>query len=231
MPKLPLWCRAALVLGSSFLDLSRASSARAETRENAAPKTSSVYTADGLLGPVRFGPTVGLGAPDGLRFGLFTTWKGLLGAGGALSFVPSVGVPGAGPAQVSRFSGEAFLRVHPFRGAFFAGLAGGMASTEGTTSKLAVTSEPSSRVDLRAVANVVYLAPHAGFRWMLAFGMTLGLDAGVEIPIVATDPTFDAVHGTDVQQVPGKGALATAMTFAATRPVPVLHFLEVGYAF
>jgi hypothetical protein len=220
----------AVALACGLAATAIAPAARAQPQEvavpKAAPAASSVYTKDGLLGPVRLGPTVGFGAPDGMRFGLFATWKGLLGAGGALSTVPTIA---AGPAQISRFSAEGFLRVHPFRGAFFLGLAGGMARTEGAMTQ--VVTADSSRVDLKTVASVVYLAPHAGFRWMLPFGMTVGFDAGVELPIVSSGPTYQATHGKDVQQVEGKGIVASAMTFAATKPVPVVRLLEIGYAF
>lgn len=208
-----------------------AARAQAPQAPDTATRKPSVYTADGLLGPVRLGPTVGVGAPDGLRFGLFTTWKGLLGAGGALSMVPSLAVPGAPSAAVSRFGGEGFLRVHPFRGAFFAGVAGGVAKTEGRASKLGVASDPSSRVAVHASATAVYVAPHLGFRWMLPFGMTVGFDAGVEIPVVSSKADFEATAAGETQDVSGKGKVATAMNYAASKPIPVLHLLEVGYAF
>jgi hypothetical protein len=232
MPKARV-SRALLVAGCACAVLVVAPAARAQAPEppDTVTKKDSVYTADGLLGPVRVGPTVGIGAPDGLRLGIFTTWKGLLGAGGALSMIPTLGVPHAAPAQVSRFSGEGFLRVHPFRGAFFAGIAGGVAKTEGGTSVLAVKNEPGSRVALHASATAVYLAPHLGFRWMLPFGMTVGFDAGVEIPIVSSKAEFDATAQGETQDVPGKGKIATAMNFVASKPMPVLHLLEVGYAF
>jgi len=225
--------RGLVAVGSACAALFAAPAARAQAPEppDTVTEKPSVYTKDGLLGPVRLGPTVGIGAPDGLRFGLFTTWKGLLGAGGALSLIPMFGVPQASPAQVSRFSGEGFLRVHPFRGAFFAGLAGGVAKTEGSTSMLAVKGEPASRVALRASATAVYLAPHLGFRWMLPFGMTVGFDAGVEIPVASSKAEFEARAQGETQDVPGKGKIATAMSYAASKPVPVLHLLEVGYAF
>ena len=229
--------RGLVAVGCACAALFVAPAVRAQAPEPPEPPDTvtekpSVYTKDGLLGPVRLGPTVGIGAPDGLRFGLFTTWKGLLGAGGALSLIPTFGVPQASPAQVSRFSGEGFLRVHPFRGAFFAGLAGGVAKTEGSTSMLAVKGEPaSSRVALRASAAAVYLAPHLGFRWMLPFGMTVGFDAGVEIPVASSKAEFNARAQGETQDLPGKGKIATAMNYAASKPIPVLHLLEVGYAF
>ena len=223
-------CRLAIALACTCGALSVSSSAFAQTPAEAdAPKKPvSVYTKDGLLGPVRVGPTVGIGAPDGMRFGLFTTYRGLLGLGGALSTVPTVGI---GTVQASRLSGEGFFRIHPFRGAFFAGVAGGVARTEGASSQLAVASVATSRVDLHTQATVVYVAPHVGFRWMLSFGMTVGFDAGVEFPVASNGPTYDATHGTETEQVQGKGAIAKAMTFAANKPVPVLHLLEIGYAF
>ncbi|MDB4945191.1 MAG: hypothetical protein JWP97_4725 [Labilithrix sp.] len=192
----------------------------------------SVYTRDGLLGPVRVGPTVGIGAPDGMRFGLFTTWRGLLGVGGALSVVPTTAIPGAAPAKVGRFSGEGFVRVHPFRGAFFLGVAGGVARTEGTTSGLAVASQPSSRVDVRASTNVMYVSPHLGFRWMLPFGMTAGIDAGVEIPVVPGASDVEASHdGQALTNVAGKPSVDKALRIASHSAIPVIHLLELGYSF
>lgn len=207
-----------------------AAHAQAPEPDTATPKPS-VYTSNGLLGPVRVGPTVGIGAPDGLRFGLFTTWKGLLGAGGAVSVIPTLDFPSSEPATVSRFTGEGFLRVHPFRGAFYAGLAAGVAKTEARTSLLAIEGEPRSRVDVHASSSTFYLAPHLGFRWMLSFGLTVGFDAGVEIPVAAGKSQLDASAAGQSLQVDGKGPIATAMNYAATKPIPALHLLEVGYAF
>lgn len=188
-----------------------------------------MYTRDGLLGPVRLVPTVGLGAPDGMRFGVFAKWKGLLAAGGAFSMVPETTIPGL-DAQVQRVSGEAFARVHPFRGAFFLGVAGGYAQTKGTMSEDRMAFRQVQRVETRGYANAIYVAPHLGFQWILPMGMTIGFDVGVEVPIAASEPTFDAAKYGLVLPIDGKGSAADTTHWLATMPVPVIHILELGYA-
>lgn len=190
----------------------------------------SVYKKDGLLGPVRFGPTVGVGAPDGLRFGLFVKYKGLVSVGGAFSIVPDMTIPGL-DAQLRRASGEAFVRVHPFRGAFYVGVAGGYVQTKGTLAQERTAFRQVQKVETHAYASAGYIAPHLGFQWQLPFGLTLGCDAGVEIPLGGREPTFDAAKYGLVLPIEGKGAVADAMTYVTTRPVPVVHLAEVGFAF
>ena len=193
------------------------------------PASSSVYTREGLLGPVRLVPTVGAGAPDGMRFGLFAKWKGLLAVGGAFSMLPETSLPGVN-ADVKRVGGEGFARVYPFRGAFFMGVAGGYVQTKGTMVEQRTAFRQLQRVEAHGYANAVFVAPHLGFQWMLPMGLTIGFDAGVEIPIASNEPTFDASKYGLVLPVEGKGSAADATHFVATMPVPVIHFLELGYA-
>lgn len=193
------------------------------------PPPTSRYTSRGLLGPVRAGPTVGLGVPDGVRFGAFAKWRGILGGGAAFSLLPQTTVPGVN-AQIVRASGEVLARVHPFRGAFFLGVAGGYAQTKGTMTEQTFAFRQSQRVLVNAYASALYVAPQLGFQWMLPLGLTIGFDAGVEIPVAASGPTFDATRYGLVVPIEAKGRVAAATRYVTTRPVPVVHLLEVGYA-
>jgi hypothetical protein len=193
------------------------------------PPSSSVYTKEGLLGTFHLGPTVGVGAPDGARVGIFAKWRGIVAAGGAFSLLPETRLPGI-DASVVRVSGEAFARVHPFRGAFFLGVAGGYAQTKGTMTEQRTAFRQVQNVQTHAYASAVYIAPHLGFQWMLPMGMTIGMDAGVEIPVASTSPTFDASKYGLVVPIDGKGSAADATRFVASMPVPVIHLLELGYA-
>jgi len=189
----------------------------------------SVYLRDGFLGPVRPGPTVGIGVPDGMRLGLFVKWRGLLAMGGAFSMLPETTVPGLG-ADVVRASGEGFLRVHPFRGAFFLGVAGGYAQTKGTMSEMRTAFRQTQRVQTHAYARSIYVSPHLGFQWMIASGLTIGFDAGVQIPVSTDGPTFDASKYGLTVPIAAKGEVADATRYVTTMPIPVVHLLEVGYA-
>ncbi len=193
------------------------------------PPSTSRYASNGLLGPVRAGPTVGFGAPDGLRFGGFAKWRGLLAAGGAFSYVPNAPVPGTG-ANVVRVSGEVFTRVHPFRGAFFVGVAGGYSQTKGTMSEMQTAFRKSQRVEAHAYGRAFYVAPNVGFQWMLPMRLTVGFDIGVEIPFGSDGPNFDAQKYGLVVPVEGKGSVADATRYVTSMPIPVIHFLEIGYA-
>lgn len=191
--------------------------------------TPSVYTREGLMGPVRFVPTLGVGAPDGLRLGAFAKWRGLLASGAAFSYLPDSRVPGT-EASIIRVSGEAFARVHPFRGAFFVGLAGGLSQTKGTLAAQRMAFNQMQRVEVHAYARLVYLAPHLGFQWMLPHDLTLGFDVGVEIPLATAEPSFDAAKYGLVFPIEGKGAVADATRYVSRLPIPVVHLLEIGYA-
>ena len=202
---------------------------RAPTAAPEKPAPSSRYTSRGLLGPVRAGPTVGFGVPDGVRFGVFTKWRGILGGGAAFSLLPQTTVPGVN-AQIVRASGEVFARVHPFRGAFFLGVAGGYAQTKGTMTEQTEAFRQTQRVVVNAYARAFYVAPQLGFQWMLPLGLTVGCDAGVEIPVATDGPSFDATRYGLIVPVEAKGTVANATRYVTTMPVPVIHLLEVGYA-
>lgn len=193
------------------------------------PPSPSLYRKNGLLGPVRLGPTIGFGAPDGLRFGAFAKWRGLLAVGGAFSYLPDMAIPGV-DANVVRVSGEVFARVHPFRGAFFAGIAGGYAQTKGTMVETQVAFHKPQRVEAHAYGRTAYIAPHVGYQWMLPMRLTVGFDVGVEIPIASDGPDFDAKKYGLVVPVEGKGNVADATRYVTSMPIPVVHLLEIGYA-
>jgi hypothetical protein len=193
------------------------------------PPQAPVYREYGVLGPVRTGPTVGFGAPDGVRVGAFAKWQGLLAGGGAFSYLPTMAIPGM-DASVVRVSGEAFARIHPFHGAFFLGVAGGYAQTKGTMAQTQVAFRQNQRVETHAYASALYVAPNLGFQWMLPLHITVGFDLGVEIPVVSSGPDFDASKYGLVIPIEAKGAVADATRRVSSMPVPVIHLLEIGYA-
>jgi hypothetical protein len=88
----------------------------------------------------------------------------------------------------------------------------------------------SQGIVTHAYANAVYVAPQLGFQWMLPLGLTVGFDAGVQIPVATRDPTFDAARYGLVIPIEVQGQVADAARYVTTLPVPVIHLLEVGYA-
>lgn len=230
MPEFPFDRSRSMLLAGTLLGVFVASPAAAEQPPADAPVAPdrSVYAEDGLLGSVRLGPTIGFGAPDGVRFGVLAKWQGLLAAGGAFSVLPEMTVPGS-DAKVVRASGEIFARVHPFHGAFFVGLAGGYAQTKGTMAEERMAFRQVQNVETHAYASAFFIAPHAGFQWMIRPGVTVGCDAGLEIPISASRPSFDAAKYGLVMPVEGKGSAADTTNAIATSPIPVVRLIELGY--
>ena len=221
---------ATFLLGS--LRTSNAGAQMSPASETPLPSASpaSVYTAEGALGSFRAGPSFGVGVPDGLRLGAFMKWRGLIAAGVAASVLPSTSIPVL-DGKITRASGEVFARLHPFRNAFFLGVAGGYAQTKATLSETVVVYNQTQSLETRALANAFYVAPNVGFQWMLPVGLTIGFDVGVEIPIGAKNPTIDSSANGMALPVDGSGgAAAEAGRFVATMPIPVVHLLDLGFA-
>lgn len=191
------------------------------------PTNESAYTSHGLFGPVRVGPSVGIGAPEGVHAALVARAFGLVSAGIAGGYIPPTRLPVV-DAQVQRVSGEGFLRLHPLRGAFFVGAAGGYTQTKGTIAQSTVAFHQTQTAEAHAYAGATYIAPQMGWVFVIPPGLTLGFDAGAEIPVASTGPTFDVAKYGLTLPVEGKGDLADAMRYLTTGVIPVAHF-DVGF--
>lgn len=187
----------------------------------------SRYTERSLLGPVRIGPVVSVGALDGGRIDLAFRYAGIVSAGAGISTLPSVPVPGAN-ATLVRVGGDGWVRWHPWRGAFFVGAGAGYTQMKGTLTMPLHAFRTASTAHADAYAGDFYLAPQVGMQWMLPHGITLGFDAGAEVPVATRGPTYDASKYGLVMPVNGTGSLADAMHYASRSPVPFIHLLNVG---
>lgn len=203
--------------------------AHAAAPSDAPARSESPYRKAGLLGPVRVGPAFGVGAPEGLRLSLVAKYKGIVAAGVAGAMIPPLSVPGMGNAKVTRVSSEAFVRVHPFRKAFFVGVAGGVAKTGGMITDQQQIGGVTQPVAATAEATTVYVAPQLGFSWMFSFGMTVGCDVGVEFPVASNGPSFATMKNGVMTPEQGTGGVADALRAATTGPIPVVHLVEIGF--
>lgn len=191
------------------------------------PASESIYRRDGLLGPVRLGPTFGVGAPDGMRIGGNIRFKGIISAGAGVTMVPETTISAIN-ANVSRDGAEAWLRVHPFRGAFFLGAAGGWQVTRGQATATVGTPIGAQSGEGRGDVRATYIAPHLGFQWMIPPGITIGFDAGVEIPVASREANVDVSHNGQPVSVDTQD-VRSALNTIGTAPIPVIHLLEVGF--
>ena len=193
------------------------------------PPAESVYTRRGPLGPVKLGLLGGIGAPDGLQLGLTARAFGRFGVGVTAGTLPTVPIPGMQGASAVRVSGEAYLRLYPFKGAFFIGVGLGAMQMKASLDQTVQAFHQDQQASAHAYARSVYIAPQIGFLWLTRMGFTFGTDIGAQIPVITSDVTYDAEIFGLVSPVEGKGSLADTMRYASSMPVPVVNLLRIGY--
>jgi hypothetical protein len=215
-----------LALALAVLAIAPPAAATEPSRPESRP--ASNYAARGVLGPVRLGPVLGIGFPDGLTLGVHAKLAGWAAVGLQGGWVPETKLPVAEDTRVVRVSGEAFARVHPFRAGFFLGCGIGAAQMKGSLFTEQKTFGQTVDARARAFVRTVYLSPQLGYQWMFGRAVSASIDVGVQIPIAPGDPTFDASALGLVQPFEATGKLADAMRLAVRSPVPTVNLLRLG---
>lgn len=177
---------------------------------------------------LRVGALVGVGFPRPFAIEPFVKIARTLGVGAEYSFLPRMSVLGA---DTSFKAIAADVRVFPFRGPFFVGVRAGRqwldAKTTISVSRLGSFTESMTSATW-------FVNPRLGFLFTFDSGMTLGIDAGVQLPInAAYDRTGPATssglasangHGIDETLVTVVGALGNNVT-------PTIDLLRLGVLF
>jgi hypothetical protein len=171
----------------------------------------------GSLGALRLGALAGVGAPSifsGEAIAKIGDWIGLSGEYGA---APALTIPiGNGGATISQTTVSASARVYPFRGAFFIGGAVGEQTTDAKVSQSAQGVTGAANFQTKAM----FIEPQIGLLYRFKFGLAIGCDIGLEIPVKASGQA-------STQQLPGP--LEQAMTYAEKGPIPSVNLLRLGY--
>jgi hypothetical protein len=173
-----------------------------------------------LLGPVSVGALVGAGAPHLLEASAFVCYRRLLALGGGFGMLPPLAL--TEDLKVARDRAEVDLRLFPFRGAFFVGVATGWARTRGTMTQRTRAFRVSTPTVGSAALDAVFVAPKLGWLWRLPLRMAFGLDAAVELPVYASAPEFIASKYGLTLPVDGRGKLASVVGRVGTTPIPVV---------
>ena len=174
----------------------------------------------------RIGPLVGLGFPRPFAIEGFAKVEKLVGVGVEYSFLPRMHVSNV-DASFSALAAD--LRVFPFKGAFFIGARAGRQWLDARANLSA--GQLGSFTETMA-ASTWFVNPRAGFLHTFESGITLGVDAGVQVPIApsyertgrATDTGFAAQSGIDGTLVAVANALGNSTT-------PTLDLLRLGFLF
>ena len=174
----------------------------------------------------RIGPLVGVGFPRPFAIEGFAKIEKLVGVGFEYSFLPRMNF-------VNVDTGfEAFavdLRVFPFKGSFFIGARAGR---QWLDAKARLTAGALGSFTESMEAHTWFLNPRAGFLHTFQSGITLGIDAGVQVPINpsyersgrATDAGMAVQTGIDGTLVAVANALGNSTT-------PTIDLLRLGFLF
>lgn len=171
------------------------------------------------------GVLVGLGLPSPLSIAGSVKYKRLLSLNLELGFLPAIDVSDL---TIHQEMFDASVRVFPFRGAFFLGFGVGEQRLTASTQQTFAGVSGTERVSV----STTFLSPRLGFIKRWDFGLAIGMDVGVELPIAGE--TTNNISTS--QPLPPGTALSTgkATDFAdriKTTPIPIVHLLQLGYIF
>ncbi len=170
---------------------------------------------------VRVGALLGLGFPRPLSIQGLVKIERVVALGLEYGMMPNLKL---GYVESSFWGVAADARVFPFRGAFFIGLRGGYQRMNATATvalgELGTFSES-------ATAETWFLNPRMGFLWTFKPGLTVGLDAGVQLPVKTT---FVNTLPTGVPTDINSTITGVANAFGHDI-VPTVDLLRIGFLF
>jgi hypothetical protein len=174
---------------------------------------------------VRVGPLLGIGFPRPLQIEGLVKIGGIVGLGLEYGFLPNVSISGV-EASFKGVAGD--FRLFPFKNALFVGARVGRQWLDGSGT-LTIASA-SYRESMAAAA--WFVNPRIGFLHTFGSGITIGIDAGIQLPIAATyersGPATAAglAQNTDVDR--SLHAIASTLGNGVT---PTVDLMRIGFLF
>ena len=186
-----------VAIASSFAALAWCGTARAQTQESAPtleahagnqapgaaddrPASSDHVDGTDAVHKLRVGAIAGVGFPRPLAIEPMVVLGGWVAVGGEYGVMPAMTLYGV---QASLWSLAADVRVFPFRGNFFVGLKVGHQHIDASTT---ITVAPYGSAPEQLALDSFYVNPRIGFLWTSNAGLTLGVEAGVQIPVASS---------------------------------------------
>lgn len=127
----------------------------------------------------RIGALVGVGFPRPLEVGGLMKVERVVSLGLEYSVLPSTTFSGV---ETSFWALAGDLRVFPMRGPFFLGLRAGR---QHLGAKGSVNVGVGQTITGAVAVDTIFLNPRLGFLWTFHSGISLGIDAGFQIPVSA----------------------------------------------
>jgi len=170
---------------------------------------------------VRVGALAGLGLPRPLAIEALVKLERVVGLGLEYSVLPSLNIMGV---STTFWAAAADLRVFPFRSAFFVGMRAGYQRL-GASTTLTVASLGS--VTESVTATSWFLNPRVGFLWTWASGFTIGVDAGVQLPVsTAMETTLPQGLLTELD-----ANINRVANTLGHEPTPTVDLIRLGFLF
>jgi hypothetical protein len=164
---------------------------------------------DGLLGPFRIGPVIGVGMPNLINFGGTLKLTKYLGAGLNIGVIPAIKLSIYGEAELSYQEYDIYGRIYPFGGGFFLGAGVGYETVKGTITDTINASSLANEYPELGIPDIIeyqaegrvrtmILTPQIGYFYTAKSGFSLGLFIGAQFPIAPSDIDFE----TTVEDLP-----------------------------
>jgi hypothetical protein len=151
----------------------------------AAPRAEAEPETGEFARGVRIGAIGGVGFPRPLAVEAMIKLDRLAAFGAEYASLPATTIDGV---QTSLWSLAADARVFPFRGAFFVGIRAGRQHVDASTP---IAIAPFGSFGETLAIDSWFVNPRVGFLWTWSTGFTLGMEAGLQIPLgVAISSTF-----------------------------------------
>jgi hypothetical protein len=164
--------------------------------------------------PVRLGALAGVGFPRPFAVEAVASIASVVDVGVEYGFLPTLEISSV---HTDTWSVAGDLRIHPFRNEFFVGLLVGRQHI-GATTTLSVAGYGSATEQLGL--DSWYLNPRMGFLWTTRYGLAIGFDAGLQVPLSSS-----VTSNLPLSLYPSAQARADALGAAI---VPTLDLLRIG---
>jgi hypothetical protein len=182
---------------------------------------------------VRIGPTVALGFPHPLTYGLDALWNDTVSGGFSIGNFETK----AQDVEIGISNWDLRARWHPFGGSFFLGAAYGNQTIDAKLKKDIEVGTTKVSTSLKLKVETTYLTPHLGWFAVWDSGFTLGTEFGYQMALSSKtkdlDVTFEGgadPSGSDEFRKNADDIKKGAEQFGKVS-IPYLTLLRLGWLF
>jgi hypothetical protein len=191
------------------------------------PSRESNESATSRTDHLRIGALVGVGFPRPLAVEALVKLERTLALGLEYSTLPQISVSDV---QVRAWAIAGSARVFPFRGPFFVGLRAGRQHLNADTS----VSGYGYTVPVALGVDTTFLNPQLGLLWTWDPGFSIGIDAGLQIPLTSsTTSSINVSTPSAAQQYvkPAQNTIEDVARAVGQTVLPTVDLVRIGVLF